>query len=106
MARHRVSKRRQAIGRRMENSSRTGPSGLKRELMSGCRRSTEVKTQWRLRERCRNERRPRFSPDTRFVAYESDETGTNEIFVQPFRPTGGKWQISVGGGSDVAWRGD
>ena len=53
-----------------------------------------------------NERRPRFSPDSRFIAYESDETGTYEIYVQPFPPTGGKWQISVGGGSDVAWRGD
>ena len=53
-----------------------------------------------------NERRPRFSPDSRFVAYESDETGTYEIYVQPFPPTGGKWQISVGGGSEVAWRGD
>jgi Tol biopolymer transport system component len=51
-----------------------------------------------------NERRPRFSPDSRFVAYESDATGTNEIFVQPVPPTGAKWQISVGGGSDVAWR--
>jgi len=53
-----------------------------------------------------NERRPRFSPDGRFVAYESDESGANEIFVQPFPPTGGKWQVSSGGGSEVAWRGD
>jgi serine/threonine protein kinase/Tol biopolymer transport system component len=53
-----------------------------------------------------NERRPRFSPDARFVAYESDESGTNEVYVQPFPPTGGKWQISVGGGNEVAWRGD
>ena len=52
-----------------------------------------------------NERRPRLSPDGRFVAYETDETGASEVYVQPFPPTGGKWQVSVGGGADVAWRG-
>jgi Tol biopolymer transport system component len=53
-----------------------------------------------------NERRPRFSPDGRFIAYESDETGESEVYVQPFPPTGGKWQVSVGGGSEASWRGD
>jgi Tol biopolymer transport system component len=53
-----------------------------------------------------NERRPRFSPDGRFIAYESDETGQPEVYVQPFPPTGGKWQVSVGGANEVAWRGD
>jgi Tol biopolymer transport system component len=53
-----------------------------------------------------NERRPRFSPDGRFVAYQSDEGGVGEIYVQPFPPTGGKWQASVGGGAEPSWRGD
>jgi hypothetical protein len=53
-----------------------------------------------------NERRPRFAPNGRFIAYESDETGQREIFVQPVPPSGGKWQISVGGGAEVSWRRD
>jgi Tol biopolymer transport system component len=53
-----------------------------------------------------NERRPRWSPDGRFIAYESDESGVSEVYVQPFPPTGGKWQVSVGGGGEEAWRGD
>jgi Tol biopolymer transport system component len=52
-----------------------------------------------------SESRPRFSPDGRWIAYESDETGRLEIYVQPFPPTGGKWQVSTQGGSDPAWRG-
>ena len=50
------------------------------------------------------ERRPRFSPDGRFIAYESDETGQPEVFVQPFPPTGRKWQVSVNGGMEPKWR--
>ncbi|HKE83393.1 MAG TPA: protein kinase [Vicinamibacterales bacterium] len=53
-----------------------------------------------------NEMRPRFAPDGRFVAYESDELGQNEIFIQPVPPTGGKWQISISGGSGPSWRHD
>jgi serine/threonine protein kinase/Tol biopolymer transport system component len=48
----------------------------------------------------------RFSPNGRWVSYVSTETGTNEIYVQPFPPTGGKWQVSVGGGHSPRWRGD
>ncbi len=36
-----------------------------------------------------------FSPDGRWVAYQSQESGDSEIFVRPFPPGGGKWQISV-----------
>ncbi len=39
----------------------------------------------------------RFSPDGRWVAYASDESGTREIYVRPFPGPGGKWQISSGG---------
>jgi Tol biopolymer transport system component len=53
-----------------------------------------------------NERRPRFAPDGRFVAYESDESGQSDVFVQPVPPTGGKWQISIGGGVEPSWRRD
>ncbi len=47
-----------------------------------------------------------FSPDGRWVAYESDETGRLEVFVTSFPPGGGKWQISDGGGAQPIWSRD
>ncbi len=48
----------------------------------------------------------RFSPDGKWVAYHSNETGFNEVYVAPFPPTGAKWQVSSGGGVVPRWRGD
>jgi Tol biopolymer transport system component len=53
-----------------------------------------------------SEHSARFSPDGRFVAYASNESGSNEVYVQTFPPGGGKWQISNGGGSTPFWRED
>jgi eukaryotic-like serine/threonine-protein kinase len=47
-----------------------------------------------------------FSPDGRFIAYMSNETGSLEIYVQTWPLGGGKWQISNGGGVLPRWRGD
>ena len=49
----------------------------------------------------------RFSPDGRYVAYTSGESGQNEVYVRPF-PTasGGKWMVSKGGGNQPHWRRD
>ena len=47
-----------------------------------------------------------FSPDGRWVAYVSDESGRNEIYVQAFPLSGAKFQISSGGGNEPTWRGD
>jgi Tol biopolymer transport system component len=41
---------------------------------------------------------PTISPDGRWLAYESDESGNNEVYVRPFSGPGGKWQISTDGG--------
>ncbi len=49
---------------------------------------------------------PRFSPDGRWVAYVSNETGQFEVYVQSFPRSGGKWPVSVGGGSQPQWRAD
>ena len=49
---------------------------------------------------------PTFSPDMRWFAYVSDETGREEIFLQPFPPTGAKWQVSVDGGRAPHWSDD
>ena len=48
----------------------------------------------------------RFSPDGRWVAYTSDESGRAEIYVTPFPQAASKWQISVAGGTSVKWRRD
>ncbi len=47
------------------------------------------------------------SPDGRWLVYESDETGRNEIYVRPFPEVGaGKWAVSVGGGAMPLWSRD
>ena len=50
-----------------------------------------------------NEATPRFSPDGRWLAYTSDESGRREIYVQPYPGPGGKWQISTEGGMEPVW---
>ena len=42
-----------------------------------------------------------FSPDGRFVAYASNESGRSEVYVQPFPGPGGQWQVSTGGGTPI-----
>jgi eukaryotic-like serine/threonine-protein kinase len=48
----------------------------------------------------------RFSPDGRWIAYQSNESNRNEIYVQPYPPTGGRWQASTSGGNTPIWKGD
>jgi Tol biopolymer transport system component len=45
-----------------------------------------------------------FSPDGRWLAYMSCETGTAEVYVEPFPATGARWQISTRGGFMPHWR--
>jgi Tol biopolymer transport system component/predicted Ser/Thr protein kinase len=48
----------------------------------------------------------RFSPDGKWVAYQSNESGPFEVYVAPFPPTGAKWQVSANGGTVPRWRSD
>lgn len=50
----------------------------------------------------------RFSPDGRYIAYASDESGTSEIYVKPFPPNETRWRVSTKGGVWPKWspRGD
>ncbi|MBZ5590463.1 MAG: serine/threonine-protein kinase [Acidobacteriia bacterium] len=48
----------------------------------------------------------RVSPDSRWIAYESEESGRGEIHVAAFPGPGGRWQVSTGGGGYVRWRRD
>ena len=49
---------------------------------------------------------PKLSPDGRWLAYASNESGHNEIYVRPFPDPGGKFAISSGGGSEPLWSRD
>ncbi len=49
---------------------------------------------------------PQFSPDGRWVAYESTETGRTEVFARPYPGPGASRQISIAGGIQARWRGD
>lgn len=49
------------------------------------------------------EYQPTFSPDGKWLAYASNESGRNEVYIRPFPGPGGKWQISTDGGSDPMW---
>jgi serine/threonine protein kinase len=53
-----------------------------------------------------NEWGPVFSPDGKWIAYISDESGQYEVYVRPYPGPGGKRQISTGGGEEVLWSRD
>jgi len=51
-----------------------------------------------------NEDSAEISPDGKYIAYDSNETGDNEVYVRTFpNPDGGRWQISTNGGADPKW---
>jgi serine/threonine protein kinase/Tol biopolymer transport system component len=53
-----------------------------------------------------NEHQAQFSPDGKWIAYTSDESGAQEVYVQTFPASGRKWRVSTGGGSQPRWRRD
>ncbi len=50
-----------------------------------------------------NEADAAFSPDGRWLAYQSDESGMNEVYVSPFPGPGSRWQVSTAGGLSPQW---
>ena len=69
---------------------------LKRDAEGGFEPLTFLQTEF-------NETAPQFSPDGRFVAYCSNESGRFEVYVRPFPEGAGQWQISQDGGSQPRW---
>ena len=53
-----------------------------------------------------NESQGQFSPDGKWMAYVSDESGSPQIYVQSFPALTGRWQVSPNGGSQPRWRSD
>jgi Tol biopolymer transport system component len=68
--------------------------------------SMEDERKWRLllKEKY-NEIFPQISPDGKWMAYPSNESGRYEVFVRPFSDveSGGRWQVSTGGGESPLW---
>jgi serine/threonine-protein kinase len=52
------------------------------------------------------ETHPEFSPDGRWLAYVSNESGRLEVYVRPFPSSGGKWKLSLEGGTEPLWARD
>jgi hypothetical protein len=53
-----------------------------------------------------NETAPAFSPDARWLAYESDSSGRKEVYITPFPAGGAQYQVSTSGGERPVWRHD
>ena len=53
-----------------------------------------------------SKRNGQISPDGKWVAYEADDSGNWEVYISPFPATGGKLQVSRGGGKEPRWRAD
>ena len=53
-----------------------------------------------------DEREAQVSPDGRWLAYSSNESGRPEVYVRPFPAAAGQWKVSVEGGTEPRWRGD
>ncbi|PYL05706.1 MAG: hypothetical protein DME33_15800 [Verrucomicrobia bacterium] len=48
----------------------------------------------------------RFSPDGKWIAYASNESGPFQVYVRPFPPSGSQWMVSTNGGNQPRWRRD
>src|SRR6202035_3962647 len=53
-----------------------------------------------------NEQQGQFSPDGRWIAYSSDETGSYQVYVQSFPAGAGMFRVSTAGGVQPRWRRD
>ena len=49
---------------------------------------------------------PRISPNGKWIAYASFESGRGELYISSFPSGAGKWQVSTGGSRDAVWRHD
>src|SRR5262249_53000568 len=81
------------------------PRGERRVSLSILSLSGDRKITTYLR-RSINNGEARFSPDGRWIAYTSEESGRNEVYVGAFPGPGEKWQISSEGGVSPRWRKD
>ena len=92
-----------AIGRRTDVTSLMSNGASLAERTSGLSRLGRRHMSSPARSRQLPLPRSSFSPDGRWIAFTSDESGQSEVYVQPFPGPGPKRQISSGGGQEPAW---
>jgi len=85
---------------------RTGSGGTETNIyarrFTGDTSTIEIAASDRYREAA-----PTLSPDARWIAYASNETGRHEVYIQPFpNVAGGKWPVSPSGGDEPLWSRD
>ena len=98
--------RRRVAGPRMGVSSRIRSQGRFRgHPMSGSFRCSAIANRFRW-HKPRSSNAGVFSPDGRWIAYTTNESGQPNVYVQPFLRAGGKYQVSRDGGSHPVWRAD
>jgi serine/threonine-protein kinase len=68
--------------------------------------STQDKSSNLLSSSRASEGAPSYSPDGRWLAYVSNETGQTEVYVRPASGGAGKWRVSTGGGTFPLWAGN
>jgi eukaryotic-like serine/threonine-protein kinase len=76
----------------------TSPVGVELVALAGDHKATPFFASPRF-----NEHSVSFSPDGKWIAYVSDESGRPEAYLRPFPQPGGKWQISTAGATDCKW---
>ena len=92
-----MSGAREAQGRQAAAANNASPAGRSQQERSGDKKPFPfLKTPF-------DERDGQFSPDGKWIAYQSNESGRFEIVVQPFPGPGGKFQISTNGGAQPRW---
>ena len=74
--------------------------------MSGLFPSPAIESRSPILQTQFNEANPQISPDGKWLAYHSTETGRNEVYIKPFPDGPNKWQVSVDGGQWPRWRRD
>jgi len=89
-------------GRILYQASRSGPTGL--DLWTVAADGSGKPEP--LIQSPFNDERGRFSPDGRWLAYQSNESGRAEVYVTSLRGAAGKWQISMAGGTEPCWSRD
>ena len=92
-------------GRRSPLSKREIPWQSSFSSISGCCRSA-IARPVRSIQTAANEMSPEFSPDGRWLAYVSNQSGRHEVYVQPYPGPGERHLISTNGGEQPAWSGN
>jgi eukaryotic-like serine/threonine-protein kinase len=77
-----------------------------RQPVYGCCRCLEKRKPFPLLPTKFAQRSAQFSPDGRYVAYSSNESGREEVYVQTFPEARGRWQVSTAGGAAPKWQHD